>query len=141
MAVSFPSKMMVRKRATIHAFGGCGNQLNHGDCDAAVADLEAQLRRSGPVRMSVNWCWYCIRGAAVAFAWNPNDNLATYAYRAEDFTYTAYIVTQDCGWYTAGTYCWGHENGIIASYMILLSRPVLFRGRNGCLGVCVLNLV
>ncbi|KAJ4305110.1 hypothetical protein N0V90_000640 [Kalmusia sp. IMI 367209] len=80
---------------------GCGFNLNHGDTDAAVADLEAQADRLGKIGHPY-LAHYSIRGGTVAFACNPDYY--------EDAPYNGWFVvrilqqvTKKCGLYVAGT--------------------------------------
>jgi hypothetical protein len=76
---------------------GCNSKLNHGDCDAVVADRERQLWDRGPVCIGAGLCCYSIKGSAVAFACNQCRVNCRELYGGNDFTCSAYIVTQDYG--------------------------------------------
>ncbi|KAI9162987.1 insecticidal toxin complex protein [Paramyrothecium foliicola] len=87
---SFPKDFQfVQKRATGHSFCGCGFNLNHGDCDAAVADLKEQVSRAGTLWLGGGLCWYSIRGAAVAFICNHNSGTNTNAFHTEHISLSA----------------------------------------------------
>ncbi len=83
-----------------HTWCGCGIGLDHGQCDAAVADLKNQLGRNAREWWTAT-AWYSIRGGVVAFACNPGSGRTW----AADFLVgeTLEAVTKKCGWYIAGT--------------------------------------
>lgn len=92
----------LEKRSEVGIWCGCGIELNHGDCDAAVNALSDELATNPGTDPFLSH--YLIRGSVVAFLcadccgpvsiqvqpWELHDALAR--------------VTQDCGWYIAGTY-------------------------------------
>ena len=116
---SFPADLSsLRRRATGHAFCGCGFNMNHGECDAAVADLKDQVSRRGTLWLGGGLCWYSIRGGAVAFICNPYSGTNTNGFTADGIGLSTSIITGDCGWYTAGTHAWGYYKSLLVGYMI-----------------------
>ncbi|KAH8881821.1 hypothetical protein GQ53DRAFT_886778 [Thozetella sp. PMI_491] len=88
---------------------GCGYNLVHGDCDAAVQDLKNQV--GGGTVIGWTAAYYSIRGAVVAFACNddsyeadtdPNDSDSGLA-SADQLTAAYSYITGQCGWYVAGS--------------------------------------
>ncbi|KAF2150019.1 hypothetical protein K461DRAFT_296413 [Myriangium duriaei CBS 260.36] len=83
---------------------GCGFNMDHGNCDAAVEDLKQQFDRAkdneGVALVEAQTSWYSIRGNAVAFV--CQGNLGT-GWTRDQFTNDALAITQNCGWYVAGT--------------------------------------
>ncbi|KAL7906652.1 hypothetical protein GGI35DRAFT_458572 [Trichoderma velutinum] len=92
--------------------------MNHGDCDAAVADLKDQVSRQGTLWLGGGLCWYSIRGGVVAFICNPNDRTNTNGFVADNVGLSTSIITGDCGWYTAGTHAWGYYNSLLVGYEV-----------------------
>ncbi|KAH8812871.1 hypothetical protein F5884DRAFT_317843 [Xylogone sp. PMI_703] len=83
---------------------GCGFTLNHGDCDAAVADLKTQPEKYGSIGPYLSH--YSIRGSVVAFACNIRGGLngiGSVDYSDWMVTRVLQVVTDKCGWYIAGT--------------------------------------
>jgi hypothetical protein len=78
---------------------GCGIEVNHGDCDAAVADLKFQTRDR--VRIEARMAYYSIRGSAVAFACNLTGQTAVIS--DEGVGLSTQHITSNCGSYIAGT--------------------------------------
>lgn len=85
---------------------GCGYNLNHGDCDAAVSDLKRQT--GGGQSIAMGLAFYSIRGGVVAFScatWP--DSSDTYGdpfeWDVEEITLSLAAITKLCGWYVAGT--------------------------------------
>ncbi|KAF2124887.1 hypothetical protein P153DRAFT_435093 [Dothidotthia symphoricarpi CBS 119687] len=92
---------------------GCGFTLNHGDCDAAVADLKSQFR---PSLINGGKSFYSIRGSVVAFACNRSQT--DWLLLPQTFTDAASAITGSCGWYIAGTTERGDaNNALILGYM------------------------
>ncbi|OAQ58719.1 hypothetical protein VFPPC_10945 [Pochonia chlamydosporia 170] len=56
-----------RRPIVWHIWCGCGFTLDHGHCDAAVADLKSQIGEKTQYWWSAA-AWYSIRGSVVAFA-------------------------------------------------------------------------
>jgi hypothetical protein len=89
---------VIFKRAD-NTWCGCGLTMNHGDCDAVVADLQSQFE-ANDYTLPDNANFYSIRGSVIAFACNPlccKDTIG-----ATFNSYAAYI-TEACGWYVPGT--------------------------------------
>lgn len=89
----------VRPRWTYETWCGCGIDLNHGDCDAAVADLKHQLG-SGKQWWGPTFAYYSIRGGVIAFACPTGWSTRAGENLIRD---TLEAVTKKCGWYIAGT--------------------------------------
>lgn len=69
--------LSVRKRAMMKrdkTTCGDGRELNHGDCDAANADLDVQCGGPGGVFVPGGLDWYSKRGNTVAFFCNFGGN-------------------------------------------------------------------
>ena len=78
---------------------GCGINLNHGNTDAANADLVNQLgsgRNIGP-----HLSFYSIRGGVVAFACNLSDK--SVGFSGYQIGQTNPLITSSCGRYVAGS--------------------------------------
>ncbi|KAK8078728.1 hypothetical protein PG994_002535 [Apiospora phragmitis] len=88
---------------------GCGFNLNHGDCDAAVADMEHQLGDGYPgAAIDEHMSYYSIRGSVVAFVCAYSVG---FGYHGSDFANAAAGITGRCGWYIAGTMTTAIEGG------------------------------
>ena len=94
---------------------GCGRpQLNHGDCDAAVADLKGQLGRN--TLIDGGKAYYSIRGGVVAFACDPVKNWQAAA-SSDLMAAAADHITKACGWYIPGTAEFDHDFAAEAAYL------------------------
>lgn len=80
---------------------GCGISMDHGNCDAAVADLKNQL--GGYAVIPGGMSWYSIRGGVVAFVCNRSPAGSQGVAYADRLTNSLSAITQACGWYIAGT--------------------------------------
>lgn len=90
---------------------GCGIGMDHGDCDSATHCLENFLGSSHVIEPYTSL--FCKAGSVVAFMCehddeihNPDNGDAYYSFQA---------VTQNCGWYIAGTA--KLDGGLTAGYM------------------------
>ncbi|KAH7010742.1 hypothetical protein B0J12DRAFT_751346 [Macrophomina phaseolina] len=79
---------------------GCGFSLNHGDCDAAVADMKRQV--DGGVHIQPHQAYYSIRGSVVFFSCNTGDGQVFMD--VPSVTFIAGEITKACGYYIAGTF-------------------------------------
>ena len=84
---------------------GCGFNLDHGNCDAAVSNLENQLNVPGGDDSNCAWIdanmsFYAISNDVVAFACNWQT---TVSICGSDLAYSLQQITNSCGWYVAGT--------------------------------------
>ncbi|KAH8883328.1 hypothetical protein GQ53DRAFT_430442 [Thozetella sp. PMI_491] len=82
---------------------GCGIEMNHGDCDAAVADLTHQLDTSS-ISICPGLTFYSIRGSVVAFACNFGDSIQCESATGQQYGDMLKAITSRCGWYVPGTY-------------------------------------
>jgi hypothetical protein len=99
-ALAAPPKVAITTRQNVvnHVtYCGCGFNMNHANCDAAVQAPKNQL----PGTIGSGLSYYSIAGAAVAFACN-HGYLSAYL-TADMVTQSAQRVTDACGWYVAGT--------------------------------------
>ncbi|KAF2748172.1 hypothetical protein M011DRAFT_476786 [Sporormia fimetaria CBS 119925] len=115
LQISPQPESSLERRGRGQLWCGCGNNMNHGDCDAAVDDLKNQLRGGGCCGGFLNY--YSIRGSVVAFACNRNgDNVS----RGDgDFSWAIGEITNRCGWYVAGSFDAGDwDYQMIMGYMI-----------------------
>lgn len=90
---------------------GCGFDMNHGNCDAAVADLIEQTGHGDGVSCNLGDSYYSIRGDVVAFAcnnWPTSVDTSADKFQWTDWQLTnSYAtITKLCGWYVAGTNNW-----------------------------------
>jgi len=79
---------------------GCGFNVDHGNCDAAVADLSNQIGAGVKTKLGLNY--YSIRGNVVAFMcpfWDKG-----YTVPSTGVSSAASWITQHCGPYVAGTW-------------------------------------
>ncbi|KAH8689348.1 hypothetical protein BGW36DRAFT_433354 [Talaromyces proteolyticus] len=81
----------------VESFCGCGFDLVHSDCDAAVASLEAQL---GTGVLITELSYYAIKGAVVAFVCNRGYG---FEINSDDYARGIGGVTSVCGRYVAGS--------------------------------------
>lgn len=95
----------------IETWCGCGFDMNHDNCDAAVADLIEQTGHGDGVSCNFMDNYYSIRGDVVAFA--CNDHLGSIETASGKFQWTDWqlttsyaAITKLCGWYIAGTNNW-----------------------------------
>ncbi|KAI0168329.1 hypothetical protein BJ166DRAFT_624036 [Pestalotiopsis sp. NC0098] len=97
----------ISKRAQ-RTWCGCGYNLDHGNCDTAVAGLKSQLGNGASIGGYLSY--YVISGSVVAFACNSQWYGSS---STDSSTYAAWLVeiTDACGWYVAGTFNgWGYLN-------------------------------
>lgn len=95
------SEDSLEEREIHNAYCGCGHNLDHGDCDAAVIGLRAQFEPEATVPRYL--AWYAIRGSVVAFA--CNSNFLSESTCTSDIIEDAYGgITKACGGYVAGTW-------------------------------------
>jgi hypothetical protein len=80
---------------------GCGLNMNTGDCDAAVADLNNQIGYGNTINIDPFESYYSIRGSVVAFACNLTGGEASLD--EGNFQATISTVTQSCGQNVPGT--------------------------------------
>ena len=64
---------------TLQSWCGCGFDLDHGDCDAAVTDIKNRVNIPGADGDFIPWgeAYYSIRGSVVAFACDTDDSEET----------------------------------------------------------------
>lgn len=86
--------------AAQNTYCGCGFTVDHGDCDAAVANLKAQVGNGVYVQPQLSY--YAIRGSVVAFICNYSDSQSPVTVGL--ITTAAGHITNRCGEYIAGTY-------------------------------------
>ncbi|KAH8678444.1 hypothetical protein BX600DRAFT_507390 [Xylariales sp. PMI_506] len=95
---STPSTLSKRLGGPTDIRCGCGIVLNHADCDAATANLEAQLGSGGHIEGGK--CFYSIRNTVASF-------MCSYAETIEGTALQAQLafeeITDSCGLYVAGT--------------------------------------
>lgn len=105
----------IAKRSIVYTWCGCGYNMNHGDCDAANADLANQVVRG--VGVGGGTCYYSIRGSAVAFICNPYPNDQAGPIWSNNIGGSSAVITSQCGLYVAGTYAWGYRTSYEVGYM------------------------
>jgi hypothetical protein len=91
------------KRGGTQMHCGCGWEVDHGNCDAAVANLKGQLGYGSQI--SANSAWYAISNNVVAFACNQGWD-GDLVIGDRDIADMAQHITDSCGWYIAGTQSW-----------------------------------
>ena len=79
---------------------GCGFTVDHGDCDAAVANLKNQVANGATVQPQMSY--YAIRGSVVAFICSYSSSPVPVTVGL--ITTAAGHITDRCGLYIAGTY-------------------------------------
>ncbi|SPJ75684.1 uncharacterized protein FTOL_05415 [Fusarium torulosum] len=119
--VSIVKRTRIEKREPLWSrWCGCGNELNHGNCDDAVQDLKDQMGSTVWV-IGPQAAFYSIRGDAVAFSCNTRDDVDALT-TADWVTMAAEVATYYCGWYIAGTGQWNwidpNFNSTVMGYMI-----------------------
>ncbi|KAJ9149860.1 hypothetical protein NKR23_g4186 [Pleurostoma richardsiae] len=103
---------------------GCGFNMNHGDCDYAVEELKKQCDRAdgGVAFVPPGLAWYSIHGGVVAFICNPHGGGTVQGIGRSGLTASYQHITDQCGWYVAGTYWYGVDPvGLDVGYMIYYS--------------------
>jgi hypothetical protein len=82
---------------------GCHNPVKHANCDAAVANLKAQVGSAG-IHPVVGNNYYWIQGSVVAFICAKKDTDWPIAVTSQVVSDAASYITKACGWYVAGTF-------------------------------------
>lgn len=87
--------------ATIYC--GCGNNLDHGNCDTAVAALKAQLGNGVALKYGQNY--FTIVDNVVAFVC-PLQTASEGTYSSQGAADSFSKISDTCGEYVAGTVLW-----------------------------------
>ena len=96
-----------KRQADYNIYCGCGYNLDHGDCDAAVSDLSNQFGGydgSPCVWIQADMSYYSIRGSVVAFGCNPGYLGGIVQVCGQDYGDDLKVITSQCGAYVAGTF-------------------------------------
>ncbi|KAE9373684.1 hypothetical protein N431DRAFT_465962 [Stipitochalara longipes BDJ] len=106
---------ILQPQQQIDMYCGCGHNMDHGDCDAAVQKLKNSLGNTGSVNNQV----IIVSGSVVAFICPIGEKPYIFA---PDYAQYLATVTATCGLYVAGTYSQldhggGEIKGFYAGYM------------------------
>jgi hypothetical protein len=114
---SDPTNILLARTQYQTIYCGCGYNLDHGNCDDAVAALENNIGYEQGSVIPAGTGLYVRVGSVIAFVCNYGNAIGT---QAQTLASNLQVVTALCGWYVAGTFrvtdtggddtAWGYMN-------------------------------